>query len=135
MKRRAFERGLKLSAVERMACGENVSALARELGVRRKLLYEWRDAFRREGVLGLSKRRGRPRGRRSSAALPVSGSDLASARSRIAALERRLGQQALELDFFREALQRVEGLRRAKGEPGATASTGLSGRGCSGKAD
>lgn len=135
MKRRVFERGFKVSAVQRMEAGENVSALARELGVRRKLLYVWRDALLEEARTGVVRRRGRPPGSRSGA--PPSGrvSDLASAQSRIAALERKLGQQALELDFFREALQQVEGLRRAEIEPGVTASTRSSGRGCGGKAD
>ncbi len=43
---RVISRGFKLEAVARMDAGENVSRLARELGVRRKLLYEWRDAWR-----------------------------------------------------------------------------------------
>jgi transposase-like protein len=34
--------GLKQQAVERMNLGENVSALARELGVDRINLYRWR---------------------------------------------------------------------------------------------
>ncbi len=54
---RRFSRDFKLSALARMESGENVSALSRELEVRRKLLYEWRDAsapgpkvlFRRSG--------------------------------------------------------------------------------------
>ena len=33
----------KARAVARMAAGENVSALASELRVRRKLLYEWKQ--------------------------------------------------------------------------------------------
>ena len=37
---RIFSKEIKLSAVSRMHSGENVSALARELSVRRKLLYE-----------------------------------------------------------------------------------------------
>lgn len=43
--RRVFSRDFKLSAVERMLSGENVSALARELGVRRKLLCEGREKY------------------------------------------------------------------------------------------
>jgi transposase len=50
---------------------------------------------------------------------PAQANDLAGAQKRVAELERRLGQQQLELDFFKEALRRVEALRR----PGATAST------------
>jgi transposase-like protein len=46
---RIFSRELKLAALSRMLGGENVSALARELGFRRKLLYKWRDQFRSGG--------------------------------------------------------------------------------------
>ena len=57
---RRLSREFKLAALARMAAGENVSALGRELGVRRKLLYQWRDTVRRGGVEAL-------RGRGSSA--------------------------------------------------------------------
>ena len=42
-KSRRFSREFKLGAVGRMQAGESPSALARELGVRRKLLYELPD--------------------------------------------------------------------------------------------
>ena len=47
---RRFDRAFKVAALERMAAGANVSALSRELGVRRKLLYQWRDTVRRGGI-------------------------------------------------------------------------------------
>jgi len=50
---RRFDRAFKMAALERMAAGANVSALSRELGVRRKLLYRWRDTVRRGGVEAL----------------------------------------------------------------------------------
>ena len=37
VKARQYERAFKVAALERMAAGENVSALSRELGIRRKL--------------------------------------------------------------------------------------------------
>ena len=57
---RVFSREFKLDAVSRMEAGENVSALSRELVVRRKLLYEWRDAWRAGGEPAL-RPPGRPR--------------------------------------------------------------------------
>lgn len=42
-KYRRFSREFKLAAVGRMQAGESPSALARELDVRRKLLYQWKD--------------------------------------------------------------------------------------------
>ncbi len=55
-----FSGAMKLPAVRRMLAGENVSALARELKVLRKDLYEWRANFRAGGPLAL-RQRGRPR--------------------------------------------------------------------------
>lgn len=56
---RRFSREFKLAALARMEAGENVSALARELGVRRKYLYQWRERFRAGGPVAL-RSRGRP---------------------------------------------------------------------------
>jgi hypothetical protein len=49
--------------------------------------------------------------------------DLAAARKRISELERKVGQQQVELDFFRKALRQVEGARQPSDGPGARAST------------
>jgi transposase-like protein len=121
---------MKLAALRRMLAGENVSALARELKLRRKLLYAWRDNFRRGGPEAL-RTRGRPR--KSAAVAPPETSaspvvvpaadELAKAKQRIAALERKIGQQQVELDFFRQALRQVRGKRRPSDGSGATAST------------
>src|SRR5258708_10928555 len=56
---RRFSREFKLWALARMEAGANVSALARELGVRRKYLYQWRERFRLGGPVAL-RSRGRP---------------------------------------------------------------------------
>ena len=52
-----------------------------------------------------------------------SSDELPNALARIAALERMIGQQAVDLDFFQQALQRVGGERQQSGVPGGTAST------------
>jgi len=57
--RRRFSREFKLAAVRRMAEGANVSQLARELGISRKGLYEWRDKLSKGGPAAL-RRAGRP---------------------------------------------------------------------------
>jgi transposase-like protein len=142
---RRFDRAFKVAALERMAAGANVSALGRELGVRRKLLYQWRDTVRRGGVEAL-RGVGRPRhGERSAAVVerpPAAAppgvavpDELARARTRIAELERKIGQQALELDFFGQALQLMGQTGRRPSGPGdAPASTASSRRGRGGKA-
>jgi len=122
-KARIFSRDLKLSVIRRMLAGENVSALARELQVRREDLYVWRERFRAGGAAAL---RGRGRPPKVVATAPAAVAvpdDLASAQRRMAELERKIGQQQLELDFFQRALRQVSGPRRPSDGPGAMPST------------
>src|ERR1700719_690108 len=126
---RVFNREFKVGIVGRMLAGENVSALARELRFSRKDLYVWRDRFLSGGPEAL---RGRGRPRKASASSSAgsagpppsaAGGEVEAARQRIAELERKIGQQQLELDFFRQALRQVRGARRPSAEPGVTGST------------
>ena len=126
---RVFSRKFKLAAVRRMLAGENVSALSRELKVLRKDLNCWRDRFRSGGPEAL---RGPGRPPKSVVAARSAGNSmkqaapdeqLAAARARIAELERKIGQQQVDIDFFQEALRQIEGIRRANAAPGVTAST------------
>ena len=43
--RRSFTRDFKLAALKRMAETDSIRALSQELGIERKLLYVWRDAY------------------------------------------------------------------------------------------
>lgn len=130
---RSFSRAFKLKAIERMAAGENVSALAKELSVKRTLLYRWRDAFRAGGEPALREQRGRPARAEALAMAAARGPagkarDLAEARRQIAELERKVGRQQLDLDFFKAALRHIEVSRRPSDGPGATASSPASKR-------
>ena len=49
--------------------------------------------------------------------------DFETARERIGELERKIGQQQIELDFFRLALRRIGEARRPSDAPGVKAST------------
>lgn len=113
--RRQFSREFKLLAIRRMEESGNVTALAEELGVERERLYRWRSKFLAGGAEAL-RNPGRPRPMPYSAAAN-------EAAGRIAELERKLGEQALLIDFFKGALRRIEGSRQASAEPGATASS------------
>ena len=131
-----FSREFKLEALRRMEAGENVSVLARELRVSRKSIYQWRNRYRVAGSMTL-----RGRGRKAKAeisahegepaaekqpdkeARQTSLEELARAQRRIAELERKIGQQQVELDFFQQALRQVRGQRLRSGVPGGTAST------------
>lgn len=124
---RSFSREFKLRAVQRMEAGENVSALARELTVKREILYRWRDAYRLGGPEAL-RLRGRPT--KADAVLQAAArqtaekaDDLAEARWQIDQLRRKVGQQQLDLDFFKQALRRFKASRQPSDRPGATASS------------
>lgn len=122
--RRSFTRDFKLSALKRMAEADNIRGLAAELGVERKLLYCWRDAFAAGGEAGL-RRAGRPSAAdRAEAALAVhQGTRSPDPAQRVKELERKIGEQQLALDFFRAALRHVGERRRRTGAPGGKAST------------
>jgi transposase-like protein len=105
---RVFTTEFKERAVLRLEAGEQFSVLAAELGVRRKLLYDWCKSYRRLGVAGLNRKRGpKPGGQRSSpvpdGTMPAD--PLAQAQARVAELERLVGRQQVDLDFFRRALR------------------------------
>jgi transposase len=134
---RVFSREFKLAALARMAAGENVSSLARELGVLRKCLYQWRARYRLGGAVAV-RSRGRPT-KAESVALRAAGvvpaevpaglaappplDALAQAERRIAELERKVGRQELELDFFQRALQQIEEARLRRAVLGAMTPT------------
>lgn len=124
-RRRSFTREYKLAALKRMTETDNIVALAEELGVERKLLYCWRDKYEAGGSDSL-RRAGRPAAataaERNLPGEPASPT-VPDAQSRIAELERKIGRQQLEVDFFRAALQQVRERRRTNGAPGAKAST------------
>lgn len=112
-KRRTWwTREFKLAAIARMEAGANTAELAAELGVGRGMLLRWRRRYEAGGAAAL-----KFPGERAGVAPPLyppvatadaAVGDLALARRRIAELERKVGQQQLDLDFFREALRHVE---------------------------
>ena len=105
-KGRKFSPEFKLEAVRRMAEATSIVGLAEELGVRRKLLYEWRDRLQAQGSAGLERRVGRPPGSKSQR---VPRSAPSATELRIAELERLLGRKQLEVDFLRRTFEHVRG--------------------------
>ena len=99
--------------LKRMEAGENISALAREVGVRRKFFYLWKAA-RQESAGGVVAPM-----RDSS----PEAAELAKQKKRIAELERLAGQQAAELDFFAAALRSIEESRPKSGLDSGGGST------------
>jgi transposase len=119
----------KRAAVSRVAAGEPVSSVASDLGIDRRRLYDWQEQVRQGGLEAL---RGTGRPRKSGLDGPPLGSAIlnegAAARRRIAELERKIGEQQADLDFFRQALRHVKASQHAAGVSGARRSTKSSGR-------
>jgi hypothetical protein len=109
-----YPTALKLKAIKRVERGEGVLPVARDLGVTRKALHDWVRAYKAMGPEGLNRKRGPKPGRRrlkpAPDALPERGRGaLTAPQQRIAELERVIGRQQMDLDFFRQALRALEG--------------------------
>lgn len=118
---RKYSPEFRARALELLKSCSSVSGLARELGIRRKWLYKWRNQAR-----------AKPGGTGGDAKLPapaeaVREPENGALRQRVADLERLVGRQTAEIDFFRRALRRVEDRRQSRGETGGEASTKKSG--------
>jgi transposase len=111
---RKYDEEFRKAALERMKGCQDVAGLAAELGINRCQLYR----FQREAL-------GRKPERRPAAWLKEKTEE--RQRLRIAELERLVAQQALELDFFKGALLRIEQNRRKQGSNSGKPSTSKSG--------
>ena len=107
LSRRTFTREMKLAAVQRLETGSSIAEVARAFEVDPNVLHRWRREFR-EGpgnvFPGLGKRR---------------WDDTQQAK-----LERKIGQQTLEIDFLKGCLQRIEQQRMLQALTGKRRSTG-----------
>jgi transposase-like protein len=127
-RRRRYSREFKMRVIERLEAGESGTALGLELSIKRTIIYRWRDQWRQGGTAAL---RGKPGPRTKAEALELErargvaarASDLTEARRQIAELQRKVGQQQVDLDFFKQALRRIEASRQPSNDPGVTASS------------
>lgn len=139
MGKRYFPPEIKLEAIRRYESGESLRSLGEVYGVRPTLVHQWVMFYRRRGVIGL---RGPGRPSREAIARELvrdevepAGSGDGSAQRRIALLEQKIAQQALEIDFFKHALRHFETELPPAGRPGATAPIPSSGNKRNRKAD
>ncbi len=107
-KSRQYPTAYKVKAIKRVERGEGVLPVARELGISRKLLHDWIKAWKAHGPEGLNRKPGPKPGPRKLK--PVQTYDdkrsaLAQAKARIVELERLVGRQQMDIDFFRKALR------------------------------
>lgn len=91
LSRRQFTRDFKLTAVRQLEQGVPMGEVARALEVNPNVLHRWRREFRQgpgNAFPGWGKRRW--------------------SEGRIVELERKIGRQAVEIDFLKDSLQRIE---------------------------
>lgn len=116
---RQFPTAFKLKAIKRVERGDGVLPVARELGISRKILHDWIKAWKAHGPEGLNRKPGPkpgPRKLRPPPSYDDKRSALAQAKARIAELERLVGRQQMDIDFFRQALRALE-RPAAQGKP------------------
>jgi transposase-like protein len=121
---RKYPPEFRRAALERMKTCDNVSALARQLGIRRKWLYKWSEKERALYAAATSPATGES-GQAAEARRPAPPPDT-QLRKRVQELESMVARQSLEIDFFKGALQRIEQRRRKRAETTASASTNKS---------
>lgn len=109
--RRTFTREFKLAAVKRLGSGVPVGRVARELEVNSHQLHVWKRQFAERPNSAFS-----GQGRRRAA------------ETEMAELERKIGQQTMEIDFLRTCLRQIEDLRRSQVETVNPRSSGKSGK-------
>lgn len=111
LSRRQFTKEFKLAAIQRLETGASLAEVARAFEVNPNVLHRWRREFRQgpgNVFPGLGKRRWEE--------------------GQVAQLERKIGQQALEIDFLKGCLQRIEEQRMLQALTGGPRSTGKSKR-------
>jgi transposase len=123
-KNRQFPTAYKLKAIKRVERGEGVLPVARELGISRKILHDWVKAWKAHGPDGLNRKPGPKPGPRKFKPVPTyddKRSALTRANARIVELERLVGRQQMDIDFFRKALRASE-RPAAQGKPASASS-------------
>jgi transposase-like protein len=104
-----FTKEFKLAGVRRLEQGTSIGEAARALEVNPNVVHRWRREFR------------------SGPGNACSGNGTQRwSEGRIAELERKIGQQALEIDFLKQCLQRIEQQRMLQALTGNPPSTGRS---------
>jgi transposase-like protein len=107
-RKRIYTEEFRRLAVARMKGCRNVSALAKELDVPRRLLYRWQ--IRLEGPVA-----------------PIAPR-FPGLEDENRQLKQLLAERTLEVDFFKGALQKIAARRQQNGGTGETASTTKCGR-------
>ena len=95
LSRRKFSKEFKLAAVRRLEAGASAAEVARACEVNPNVLHRWRRELSEHGTEAFS-----------------GGGKRRQQEDEMAALERKVGRQAMEIDFLRRCLQHVEEQRK-----------------------
>jgi len=87
-----YSRELKMAAMREIDLGKSMATVARMYQLSPRRLEVWRGEWRAKGELAFPGKGSRPQPRVDA--------------ERIAELERKIGQQTMELDFLKKALRR-----------------------------
>ena len=90
--RQQYSRELKMAAMREIDSGKGIAEVARMYQLSPKRLETWKGEWRAKGELAFPGKSARPQSRLDA--------------ERIAELERKVGQQAMELDLLKKALRR-----------------------------
>jgi transposase-like protein len=104
--RRTFSKEFKEAAVRRLELGVSIAEVARACEVNPNVLHRWRRELREHGAKAFS-----------------GNGNSRPEESRVAELERKVGRQAMELDFLRRCLQHVEEQRKLQALTTRSSST------------
>ena len=107
--RRTFTRATKMAAVQRLETGSSIAEVARAFEVNPNVLHRWRKEFRQG----------------SGNAFPGAGTRRWD-ETQLAKLERKVGQQTLEIDFLKGCLRRIEEQRMLQALTGKPRPTNTS---------
>lgn len=119
MARIQYSREMKISAMRALDAGETSGQVARKFQINPKLLEKWRADWKARGEAAFPGAGRRPQ-------LQVSSSE----GQRIAELERKIGQMAMENDFLKKALQHFKEHHPPSVVSGADVCTAKSGKRC-----
>jgi transposase len=92
--RQQYSRELKIACMREMDSGKSMAEIARQYQLSPKRLETWKAEWRAKGELAFPGKGARPQPRLDA--------------ERIAELERKIGQQAMEIDFLKKVLQRFK---------------------------
>ena len=112
--RQQYSRELKIAAMREIESGKSIAEVARMFQVSPKRLEIWKGEWRAKGEMAFPGNGSRPQSRLDA--------------ERIAQLERKIGQQAMEIDFLKKALRRFREHPLAVVANGDTGSTNKSGK-------